>query len=360
MKINLSEYGFKVLQIETKAACNMACSFCPYPIKTDKESFLNLEEIYNILDQINSKDKEFRYITFSQFNEPLLDSRIFQIIEYAQNKNLKVHFITNGLLLNKDKNISELIRLKPDIKISLQIIELDKHFQGRGLNMDLIRYSKTIFDFCNKVKDKNIKVSIDIGCNLNDNKFKLFLKKILGLQTGDPSIINDKKKFIKVLNNFIEEISKIKNNESLKDNKQIIVDNFKNSKITNLTDYHVQNGVKIAENITIKIKPFFYGRKINEFNELLSDTFVCNSEILGILADGSIVPCCLAYDDEISLGNVKKNKLKDVLEENDFIKNLRNYDGKKHSVCKKCFGEPTKRGVILRSIYNNFKKIINF
>ena len=360
MKINLSEYGFTGLQIETKAACNMACSFCPYPIKTDKESVLNLEEIYDILDQVNSEDKKFRYITFSQFNEPLLDNRIFQIIEYAQNKNLKVNFITNGLLLNKEKNISELIRLKPDIKISLQIIELDKHFKGRGLNMDLIRYSKTIFDFCNKVKNKNIKVTIDIGCNLNDNKFKFFLKKIFGWQSGDPSIINNKKKFIQVLNTFIEEISKINNSEILKDKNTLITENFKNSKITNLSNYDNQNGLKIAENITIKIKPFFYGRRINEFNELLSDTFVCNSEILGILADGSIVPCCLAYDDEISLGNVKNIKLKNVLEKNEFIKNLRSYDGKKHSVCKKCFGEPTKRGVILRSIYNNFKKIISF
>ena len=93
-----------------------------------------------------------------------------------QKKGLKVNFVTNGLLLNKEKNISELIRLKPDIKISLQIIEMDKHFKGRGLNMDLIRYSKTIFDFCNKIKDEKIKVSIDIGCNLNDNKFKFFLK----------------------------------------------------------------------------------------------------------------------------------------------------------------------------------------
>ena len=28
------------------------------------------------------------------------------------------------------------------MKISLQIIEMDKHYEGRGLNMDLIRYSK--------------------------------------------------------------------------------------------------------------------------------------------------------------------------------------------------------------------------
>ena len=86
---------------------------------------------------------------------------------------------------------------------------------------------------------------------------------------------------------------------------------------------------------------------------------MCKSEILGILSSGSIVPCCLAYDDKIALGNIKNYKLIDVLKENEFLKNLRSFEGKKHEVCQKCFGEPTKRGVIFRSIYNKFKRLIN-
>ncbi len=357
-KIKLSDYGFKELQIETKAACNMACGFCPYPLKSDKNSILNIDEVKSVIEQISSDDQNFRYVTFSQFNEPLLDNRIFDIIEHAQKNFLKVNFVTNGLLLNKEKNISELIRLKPDIKISLQIIEMDKHFTGRGLNMDLIRYSKTIFDFCERIKNENINVSIDIGCNLNDNKFKFFLKKLLGLQTGDPSIINNKKKLFEVLEKFINEMSNV-NKDYFLNKEKFKFNNFRKSKVDYLSDYWSQEGLKIDKNITIKIKPFFYGRRITEFKELPSKSFACHSEILGILADGSIVPCCLAYDDKISLGNVKSLKLKDVLNKNQFLKNLRSYDGKKHEVCKKCFGEPTKRGVMFRSIYNQFKKLVN-
>ncbi len=354
-KIKLSDYGFNQLQIETKAACNMACGFCPYPLRPDKESILDIEQVKSVIEQIRADDERFKYVTFSQFNEPLLDNRIFDIVEHAQKNNLKVNFITNGLLLNKEKNISELIRLKPDIKISLQIIEMDKHFSGRGLNMDLIKYSKIIFDFCNRIKDKNIKVSIDIGCNLNDNKFKYFLKKVFGLQTGDPSIIQDKKKLFLLLENFISEMSKINKNNFF-NNEKLKLNYPSKTKINYLSDYWSQEGLKISKNITIKIKPFFYGRRITEFQELPSKSFVCNSEILGILANGSIVPCCLAYDDKISLGNVKNLKLKEVLKNNNFIKNLRSYDGEKHEVCKKCFGEPTKRGIFFRSIYNYLKK----
>ena len=67
-KINLSDFGFRRLQIETKAACNMACSFCPYPLKEDKVSTLDLNEIQKVINQINPEDKNFQYITFHQFN----------------------------------------------------------------------------------------------------------------------------------------------------------------------------------------------------------------------------------------------------------------------------------------------------
>ena len=88
-KIKLSDYGFNQLQIETKAACNMACGFCPYPLRPDKESILDIEQVKSVIEQIRADDERFKYVTFSQFNEPLLDNRIFDIVEHAQKHNLK-------------------------------------------------------------------------------------------------------------------------------------------------------------------------------------------------------------------------------------------------------------------------------
>ena len=93
------------MQIETTVACNMACSFCPYPLKDDKNSKPDLESIFNLLDQLDFSDERSKYLTFSQFNEPLLDGRIFDIMKYAKSKGAKILFITNGLLLNKEKNV---------------------------------------------------------------------------------------------------------------------------------------------------------------------------------------------------------------------------------------------------------------
>ena len=102
-KVTLSNYGYKVAQIEINSNCNMACSFCPHPIKEDKTTKLPMQDIKNTIDQIDANDEKLDHICFSQFNEPLLDNRIFEIIEYAQSCGFKVLMITNGLLLNKEK-----------------------------------------------------------------------------------------------------------------------------------------------------------------------------------------------------------------------------------------------------------------
>jgi len=352
--INLSSYGFNILQIESYAACNMECSFCPYPLKDDKESKLSLEDIKGIIDQINPNDPKLDYITFSQFNEPLLDNRIFDLISYAQEKGLKVLLITNGLLLNKKKNIENLFKYKPLIKISLQVIDQNVHSEARGLNLELKKYSKTIFDFCKLANEecKDLDISIDVGCSFNESGPTLLLKKIMGLQTGDPSVAVNQNDLFKNLDLLVQDLSQI-NKDYFSNNNM----DFRNNKFS--IDYKKQSGFKITENIKLKIKPFFYGRRMKDFEPIPSDIFSCHNQILGILSDGSVLPCCLAYDDSISLGNIKEQKLFDILNQNNFLKNLRDKKGEKHITCRKCFGEPTKRGVIFRKFKHKIQNFMN-
>jgi len=343
--INLSDYGFNILQIESYAACNMECSFCPYPLKDDKESKLSIDDITKVIDQINPNDAGFDYITFSQFNEPLLDNRIFDLISYAQNKGLKVLLITNGLLLNKKKNIENLFKYKPILKISLQVVDQNTHAKARGLNLELEKYSKTIFDFCKLANKecKDLNISIDVGCSYNESKITFLSKKLMGLQTGDPSVAINKNSLFKNLELLVKDLSEINKDYFANQNM-----NFKDSKFN--IDYRKQTGFNITKNIKLKIKPFFYGRRMKDFKPIPSDIFTCGNQILGILADGSVLPCCLAYDDSISLGNIKKVNLYNILNNNIFLKDLRDINGNKHITCRKCFGEPTKRGVVFREI----------
>ena len=358
-KVNLSEFGFDILQIESTAACNMACTFCPYPLKNDKKTKMDLEDIKKIINQINPLDKKFRYVTFSQFNEPLLDQRIFDLIEYVQNEGFKVLMITNGLLLNKEKNIRELIRLKPDLKISLQVIE-DSKLSERGLNLEMEAYAKTIFDFCVRVRGTGLKTVIDIGNQFNNSKIKYFLKKILGISTGDPSVPKSTDETLKKFKIFIEKLNQMNNNyiDKKKLNlllKQETEDLFKFAP----NDHNSEDGFFIAENIELKLKHFWYGRKIKDFYPAFDKSFSCHNPILGIQADGNVVPCCLAYDDSISQGNIKNKNLKDMLENNEFLKNLRSKNGEKHITCRKCMGEKTRRGVIFQFLRRKINSLFS-
>ena len=340
-QIKLSDFGFNILQIETYASCNMACSFCPYPLKNDFSSKLSIEEIKNIILQIDNKDSGFKYLTFSQYNEPLLDNRIFDIMKFSNELNFKVLFITNGLLLNKEKNIKGLLECKPDIKISLQVLDKNKHKDARGLNMDLDNYVITILNFCKRIKNSDLNLTIDLGC-------KFYLKKLLGLQTGDPSMPDTLSKTLKFFFEYLILFKDIAEDE-YKDKFNKIISQIKNQKFQK--NYIDQTGYKISRNITLKIKPFHYGRKINDFYPI-NDNFSCDSSILGIVADGNVLPCCSAYDDSISMGNIKKKNLYDILTNNEFLQNLRIKNSKKHITCKKCFGDPTKRGAFVRNILN--------
>ena len=89
-------------------------------------------------------------------------------------------------------------------------------------------------------------------------------------------------------------------------------------------------------------------------DDYLSFTWNDSVEAVRILADGNVVPCCLAYDSSISMGKINQLNLQEVLEDGKkFLNNLRTKNLEKHETCKKCFGEPTKRGAFARNVWNS-------
>ena len=318
-KINLSDYGYDCLQIETASACNMACSFCPYPLKEDKTTKLALQDIKNIIDQIDPNDKKFRHIDLSLFNEPLLDSRVFEVAQYAKKSGFKVLMTTNGVLLNKEKNVNGILNLKPEVVISLQVLDTNIHKAARGLNLDLDRYVQTIIDFCKKAKNKDFNVHVVVGCNFN-SRFSYFLKKILGVSTGDPSVPRDIKTTLIKLKGILKQFYEI-SDDQYKDNLKALTDIKEMKKIFG-KDYGAQDGFYIFKNVNVKVRLFWYGKKLTEFKPI-DNNFSCQSSNLAILADGNVLPCCLAYTNDISIGKVANGSLKSTLEGNKFLYNLK-------------------------------------
>ena len=147
MNDKLYDYGFSIVQIETKASCNMACQFCPYPLREDKKTEMSDNDVYSLVDQVKEFGLErFEYITFSQFNEPLMDNRILDFVKYAKDKSIPTYLVTNALLLTKPDIMEKLINTAPNIiKISLQTVNKDTFNEARGIKTDIDKYFHTIY-----------------------------------------------------------------------------------------------------------------------------------------------------------------------------------------------------------------------
>lgn len=96
-------------------SCNFNCKHCFVNAGKKLESELVDEKKYEAIDKLC--DLGVRKITFSG-GEPLMNKNIFNYIEYAKNKGVEIGFLTNGLLLSKEK-INRLKSLVNTFSISL-------------------------------------------------------------------------------------------------------------------------------------------------------------------------------------------------------------------------------------------------
>jgi radical SAM protein with 4Fe4S-binding SPASM domain len=351
MKLKLSDYGYTILMIETKLVCNMQCKFCAYPLMDNIGSELSSQDVYRIIDSIDPSDSKFECIYFQKYNEPLLDKRIFDFIKYAKNRGFKVQIITNGLLFGSKEIRNQLLAAEPThILISLQIIDKHNFANSRDTSCSFEEYKKGVFAFLEDSLNSNSPsiITIDVACNFLSDA-RIFSKtgiitKILGLDRGDPSVPNAVYDIQDDLIDFLKDLHTY--NSSFSYDK----DKIKRYLETVDSNYISQVGLPVSKNISVKIKQFIYGRKLTEFYPV-SKSPGCKTGMLSVDANGSVAPCCLAYGDMLTLGNIKHDSLKTILEKTGkFVDGIRTGE-KLPEICMRCNGEPTRRGSLVASIY---------
>ncbi|MBR6689998.1 MAG: radical SAM protein [Bacilli bacterium] len=214
------------------------------------------------------------YLYFHILGEPLLHPKINELIDIAS-KNFKINITTNGYLIDKIKNNKNIRQL------NISLHSFDDRYQ-----IDLNNYLDNIF-----------------------NTIDILIKN----------------------NTFISLRLWVKN----KYHKNII--DYVNNKYDTNIDYNI-------DNYTINNRLF-----INNFHEFIwpdlnNNTYeeigTCYGLIdhIGILVDGTIIPCCLDSMGEINLGNIYINNLDEILESNrakNMINNFKN-NKKCEELCKHC------------------------
>lgn len=262
----------KKIYIEITNRCNLNCSFCIHNKRVFKD--ITFDDYKIIIDKIKNHTKE---IYLHVLGEPLLHPCVNEFIAYAAKNNLFVNITTNGYLINKIKDNSDIHRLN----VSL-------HSYSDNANLLLDEYLDNVFKVIDKLRNKTFcAVRLWVN-NKNTDKTLAYINKRYN---------------------------------------------------TKIVEIHDDMKVKITNNLIIDTNHEFIWPSLN--NQYYSEVGTCRGLLdhLGILSNGTIIPCCLDSEGIINLGNIYQDSLDDVYNKpmvKEMICGFRNHK-KVHELCKHCY-----------------------
>jgi radical SAM protein with 4Fe4S-binding SPASM domain len=281
MEDNLN--NFKKAYIEITNVCNLACDFCP---KTQRSpEFMSIELFEKIIHQIKPYTN---YVYFHILGEPLLHKNIADFMDICEKENIKVNITTNGTLIKA---------VGPKIiqKKALRLINFSLHsFEANSQNISMQQYLEDIFDY------------IDSEANAATMVLRLW-------NLGNEAIEK---------NNDILEIIE----------KKFSLEYKIEEKIT------PGNGILIRDKLYLQQADRFEWPDINK-QKYLNEGFCYGlRNQIGILVDGTVVPCCLDGEGIINLGNIKDVTFKEIIEGKRAKQLYEDFSNRKLSedLCKTC------------------------
>jgi len=267
---------FSKIYIEITNYCNLSCSFCSVDSLSKKE--MSVKEFETVIKKVkNYANSIYLHVK----GEPLLHSKLDEILDICDKNNMKVCITTNGTLLDK--------RLDILLKHHIKQINISLHSENNYPN-----YFDTVFKCADKLSNNTTII------------YRIWTLSTLRLD--------------KISTNIVE---KLKKHYSL---DKDILDKIKNDK-----------NIKIKDNIYLDKDYEFTWPKINGELETTGTCLGTRTHI-AILSNGTIVPCCLDSNGIIKLGNIFEDNLKDVLNTELFKRINEGFKNQKIvcDLCKSC------------------------
>lgn len=279
---------FKKIYIEITNICNLKCSFCP-PTKRQPK-FIKTNEFEEILNKIKPYTD---YIYLHVKGEPMLHPEFCEIIKIAEQKDFKINITTNGTFLKEFQNF-----ILQESRIRQINISLHSHSKEEGIDDE--EYLKNILNFAAKAKKQGeIYVALRLW-NMEENNS-------LNMQNRKNKEILEK----------IEEFFKL--------------------------DYKIEEvfikgkGIKIADKIFLNFETKFEWPDIENTTDYQSGYCLGLVDQIGILADGTVVPCCLDENGVINLGNIFTRDLEEIISSEKAVKIIEGFK-KREAVERLCAG----------------------
>lgn len=242
---------FSRVYLEITNICNLRCGFCPGTER--RPQFLSPEEFEALLGKLRGWTE---YLCFHLMGEPLLSPHLAELLELASRYKFYVNLTTNGVLLPQ---AAETLLKAPSlhrVNISLQA------WEGNGRVWDINDYVNSCADFALRAAARDVLVS-----------FRLWN----GEAAGNPALLSALKR------RFPPPWAPAQKNTVLAENVFL--------ERAEAFDWPDADGPERA----------------GSFCRGLRDH-------IGVLCDGTVVPCCLDSEGTLALGNLLERSLEEILE----------------------------------------------
>jgi radical SAM protein with 4Fe4S-binding SPASM domain len=255
---------FKKMYIEITNRCNLTCDFCPQSSRSAQT--MTTAFFQSVLEKIKPYTD---YLYFHVMGEPLMHPDLETMLDVSFEHGFKVNLTTNGTLIK---------RIGPNIiqKQALRQINFSLHscLVNESKGADIGEYLTDILDFAKTAfREKGPIICMRLW-NVKEN--------------GDVSANRD------ILERIGREFDCV---AALSDHAKLF------------------DGVKIADRIFLNCAVEFDWPGLDK-NDIGDKGFCLGlRDQLAILADGTVVPCCLDAQGEIDLGNIMEQTLEDILQE---------------------------------------------
>lgn len=275
------------IYLETTNICNLSCSFCHGTSRTKKT--MTYDEFLTVLKKIRGKAK---YLYFHLMGEPLLQPQLAEMAHAAHGAGFEVMLTTNGTLLpERGSFIFESGDIKK-VSVSLQAADLKNGVPTQINGNSFEKYICETANFAKKCAQHEHEHEHGVVCVLRLWNQKSMEKAV---KNGNPC-------------------------ESDPENDIILKrlhDLFPGKWIKNRSGYKLFDSPLGKNEVYLE-----FGESFEWPDETLAPAKNGSGKVsfcyalrdqIGILCDGTVVPCCLDADGAIPLGNIFENELDEIL-----------------------------------------------
>lgn len=275
---------FNKIYVEISNVCNLSCSFCP-KLKRAKR-IMTPDEFTHVCDSIRPYTD---YIYLHLMGEPLCHPHFEELLVIAKAHQFRVCITTNGTLLSKS---SDVILKYADtihkVSISLHCIE------GNDIEGRLSEYMDGVISFS--------KLSAQAGIYT--------VLRLWNLDTEDRSGANSQNEYIEKCLHY----------------------SFP-------SDWKKRwNGYGVANRIFLEYAGIFTWPDESQAEQRTQGTCHGLGDQIGILADGTVVPCCLDSEGNVPLGNIFDQSLEQILSTDRAVSMIEGFKcgEMREALCQKC------------------------